>query len=78
MKYLVMSPEYSVRIPVTDEGEGPDEPCREVVEIEADNAADARVLGLKLLRSMRSYHDWKGWISDNDFAGVVVVREGQR
>ena len=71
-RYYVISPEYAVCIPVTDDGQGPMEPCADVVEVEAASKADARVFGLKLLRARPAYHDWRGWLSDNDFRGLRV------
>jgi hypothetical protein len=71
-RYFVISPEWGEVVPVTDEGQGPTEYCRDVVEVEADSRSDARVLGLKLLRERPCYYRWHGYNSDNDFAGLEV------
>lgn len=71
-RYYVVSPEWGEVVPVTDEGQGPMEYGCDVVEVEATSRADARVLGLKLLRERPCYHRWHGYNSDNDFAGLRV------
>lgn len=76
--YYVVSPEWGEIVPVTDEGEGPMEYACDVVEVEASNRADARVLGLKLLRTRPCYHRWHGYNSDNDFAGLKVEQREER
>jgi hypothetical protein len=45
--YWVVSPEMSEIVPVLDTGEGPTEYFHCVVPIEAETAADAKVLALK-------------------------------
>ena len=39
-RWYVLSPEYSEVIPVLDDGTGPMEYCRDVIEIEADTKRD--------------------------------------
>lgn len=74
--YYVISPEYDVVIPVLDFGIGPSEPNRDVVQVEAHNKRDAKILGLKELRKLP-----KGWINwhrdrqSNPFVGLIVVEE---
>ena len=70
-RYYVISPEWGEVLPVRY-GQGPMEYGRDVVEVEAENRADARVLGLKLLRQRPLYHHWRGYNSDNYFAGLKV------
>ena len=54
MSYYIVTPEYDVVIPVTDEGQGPVEMVADVVEIEAETARDAKALGVKLMLADRT------------------------
>ena len=67
-RWLVVSPEYGEVIPICD-GQGPLEYGCDVVEIEADTKADARVLGVKEFRRIGA-----GYLADveNPFAGIKV------
>lgn len=56
-KWAVITPEYGVMIPVTDEGLGPLEYGCDVIEIEADTRRAAVVLGVKeMLRGGKGGH----------------------
>lgn len=56
-RWLVITPEYGVVIPVTDEGLGPTEWGCDVIEIEAETRRDAIVLGVKeMLRGGKGGH----------------------
>jgi hypothetical protein len=70
-RYLVCSREYSYCEPVTDEGQGPWVPVRDVVAVEARNRREARVLGLRQLRKLRSFYQWCD-SSENPFAGMLI------
>lgn len=48
-RWYVVTPEYDVIEPVTDEGQGPTITIADVVEIEADTARDAIAFGVKLM-----------------------------
>ena len=48
-KWIVVTPEYGVLIPITDEGYGPTEWGCDVIEIEAEYKRDAIVLGVQLM-----------------------------
>jgi hypothetical protein len=76
MKWTVVGPEYGVVIPITDEGQGPLEYGCDVVEVEADTKADARVLGVHELRKIpRGYID--RYSDENPFAGLRVFPSEQ-
>jgi hypothetical protein len=56
-RWLVLTPEYGVLIPVTDEGQGPIEYGCDGIEIEAETKRDAIVLGVKeMLKGGRGGH----------------------
>lgn len=46
-RWCVVTPEYGVLIPITDEGQGPMEYGCDVIEIEAETRRDAIVLGVR-------------------------------
>ena len=73
MKYLVISPEYGVTIPVLDFGIGPTEPACDVVEVEAENKRQARILGLRELKKIpRGWINWHRDSDSNPFVGLKV------
>lgn len=47
IRYYVITPEYGVMIPVTDDGQGPMEYGCDLIEIEATSARDAVALGVQ-------------------------------
>ena len=67
--YYVVGPAYEYVEPILDDGSGPTEIAHDVVEVEADNAQDARVLGVKLLKKEPML---RGWSDENPFKGVKV------
>lgn len=71
-KYVVLTGEYPYTEPVLDYGEGPTWNERDSVEVEAENKADARVLGLRLLRERRA--DWLRWC-ENPFEDMKVFEQ---
>jgi len=68
--YYVVSPEYSVKEVVLDDGSGPSYPVRDVVEVEANTKREAIIKGVAKMRAHpRSF----GWLTDcdgNPFAGM--------
>lgn len=46
-RWYVITPEYAVTVPVTDEGDGPKEYGCDVIEIEAETRRDAIALGVR-------------------------------
>ena len=84
-RFWVVTPEYGVVVPVTDEGQGPMEYGSDVIEIEAESARDAIALGVHAM----SHNPWRphGWIryrwcddarSDgrSPYAGVRAIEVG--
>jgi hypothetical protein len=69
--YRVLTPEYGVVIPVTDEGQGPLEYGRDLVGVRAESATDAKLLGVAYLRHKGGYYDH---CNGNPYTGVVVER----
>jgi hypothetical protein len=56
-RFYVVTPEYGVVIPVTDEGQGPTEWGCDVIEIEAETRRDAIALGVReMLRGGKGGH----------------------
>ena len=56
-RWWVITPEYGVVIPVTDEGQGPTEYGCDVIEIEAETRRDAIVFGVReMLKGRRGGH----------------------
>ena len=72
-RWIVCSPEYEW-VDVIVDGQGPIEIVRDCVEVEADTARDARVLGVRLMRQQfrRGYHN--RYSDDNPFSGLLVER----
>ena len=71
--YYVVTPEYEVTMQILDFGEGPKEPCRDVVEVEANTKREAKIKGLKELRKIQ--RGWINWYRDTDtnpFTGLRV------
>ena len=70
-KWMIVGPEYGVVEPILDDGTGPMEYGCDVVEVEANSKADARILGVRLLRQLRrGYLD--RYKDENPFAGLRV------
>ena len=73
-KWYVISPEFEVTIPILDYGEGPREPCRDVLIIEADTKRQALVKAVRQLRAdaRRGERNWLDWIGygANPFKGL--------
>lgn len=55
-KYLVITPEYDVVEPVTDEGQGPTITVADVIEIEAESSRDAVAFGVRVMLKDTHYH----------------------
>lgn len=80
MRYLVITPEYDEVMPVLDDGSGPVETGRDVIEIDAETSRDAIALGVQeMLRSSRqddySVYSWCRWArldGCSPYAGVVA------
>lgn len=70
--YWVVSPEYDIRVPVLDFGEGPMEPTCDVMGVLALDENDAKVRAIRAMRKNPECH----WINDdpgeNPFAGLEV------
>ena len=71
-RYWVITPEYGDVVPVTDEGQGPMEYGCDVIEIEAENARDALLLGVKAMRANSATYRWYQNCDGSPFAGVRV------
>ena len=74
-KYVVMSEMYSEIVPILDDGTGPTEEAYDYIEIEAENKADAKVLGIKLWKEEHKgkYEYWGGKDEDeNIYKGTKV------
>ena len=72
-KWLVITPEYSVKIPILDFGEGPSEIQRDVVTVEATTKREALKRGYHELKKI--YQGWMNWHRDtskNPFIGLEV------
>ena len=71
--YLVIIPAYETVIPILDDGTGPSEWGSDVLEVEALNASQAKVLAVREWRRQRTR-----WVSDQDtdcrcpFTGLQV------
>ena len=73
MKYLVISPEYQLLMPILEDGTGPTESTCDVVEVEAQNKRQACILGLRELKKIP--RGWINWYRDSDsnpFVGLKV------
>jgi len=64
-RWLVVTPEYDVKIPITDEGEGPTESEADTFEIEAETRRDAISLGVKFMLKDANYRWCKEQRRDN-------------
>lgn len=81
-RWWVITKEYGQVVPILDDGTGPMEYGRDVVEIEAVNRRDALILGVReMLRLHKSnWRDYR-WCADNQgdgvnpFAGVKALSE---
>lgn len=71
-RWLVLTPEYGEVIPITDDGQGPTEYQRDVVEVEAETKRDAMLMGVRLMRqNPRDYHYFRH-ADGNPFVGVTA------
>lgn len=71
-RYYVITPEYGEVVPVTDEGQGPMEYGSDVIEIEARNRSEARLLGVHAMRKNTTKYQYYQHCDGNPFAGVTV------
>ncbi len=71
--YAVMGPEYGETIPICDDGTGPTEWVGAYVEVEAENASDAKVFGWRLLKAQPGFWRWHE-PGENPF-GQLEVKE---
>jgi len=55
--YMIVTPEFEVRIPILDDGTGPWEWNADVIEVEAENKKDAIALGVQLM--LKEYWKYK-------------------
>lgn len=81
-RWWVISKEYGQVVPILDDGTGPMEYGRDVVEIEATTRRDALILGVReMLRLNKSNYRHYRWCADNreegvsPFVGVKVLSE---
>ena len=81
-RWLVITPEYGVVVPILDYGQGPIEYGCDVIEVEAETKRDAIALGVKLMLQDVSpvKHVTFEWCKDSredgcsPFAGVTAER----
>jgi len=72
-RYYVITPEFEVVIPILDDGTGPIEPARDVVEVEAPNKREAIRLGYHELKKI--HNGWINYYRDTDrnpFVGLFA------
>ena len=75
-KWWVITPEYGTVVAVLDDGTGPEEFGRDVVEVEAPTRREALVLGLRKLRLQRSRWIWNQEADRrNPFNGLEATRD---
>ena len=80
-RYMVVTPEYEVVVPTLDDGSGPMEPTCDVLEVEASNAREAKIMAVREWRRMQHDGRWRQahWIADQQsngaspFTGLQVI-----
>jgi hypothetical protein len=68
--WIVYTPIFDVTIPVLDYGEGPTEPCRDVVCADAPNRRAAIVEGVRKLRQIDNGYLQRNEGYGNPFSGI--------
>lgn len=71
--YFVMTPEYETKFPILEDGSGPSEWGRDVVQVQASTKAEARRLGYRQLKTQH----WFQWNYERDkhpYAYLTVER----
>ena len=72
-RYIVISPKYTETVNILDDGSGPTEDACEVMEIEAKDRIDAKLLGVKAM-ARPTHCQTYAWCSndENPYVGVRV------